>query len=80
MRTTVRLDPDLMEAAKKFALESGTTLTAVIEDALRQALARRGPPVRREVVHLRTIGGRGVQPGIDLATSPASRASAGVIR
>lgn len=55
-----------MEAAKKFALESGTTLTAVIEDALRQALARRDRPAGREVVHLRTFSGRGIQPGIDL--------------
>ena len=55
-----------MEAAKKLALESDTTLTAVIEDALRQALARRAAAVRRQPVQLRTFGGKGVQPGVDL--------------
>jgi hypothetical protein len=71
MRTTVRLDQDLMEAAKKFALESGKTLTAVIEDALRQALARRDTAVRRQPVRLRTVGGKGVQPGVDLDDAAA---------
>jgi hypothetical protein len=43
MRTTVRLDDQLLRAAKKTAIETGRTLTAVIEDALRQALAKRQP-------------------------------------
>jgi hypothetical protein len=71
MRTTVRLDPELMEAAKRFALESGTTLTAVIEDALRQSLARQAAPVRRTAVRLRTCGGKGVQAGVDLDDTAA---------
>ena len=40
MRTTVRLPDDLMKAVKRHAAETGRTLTAVIEDALRAALAR----------------------------------------
>ena len=40
MRTTVRLDPYLMRAAKKLATDTHRTLTSVIEDALREVVAR----------------------------------------
>lgn len=40
MRTTVRLEPHLMRAAKKLATDTHRTLTAVIEDALREVIAR----------------------------------------
>jgi hypothetical protein len=69
MRTTIRLDPKLMEDAKRYALEAGTTLTALIEDALRQALVRRSRPASRQAVRLRTFRGRGLQPGVDLDDS-----------
>jgi predicted transcriptional regulator len=41
MRTTIRLDENLLAEAKRYAAESGRTLTTVIEDALRTSLARR---------------------------------------
>jgi hypothetical protein len=71
MRTTVRLDESLMKDAKKAAAESGRTLTAVIEDALRESLSRRrgGGPRRR--VRLPTFAGRGVLPGVDLDDTAA---------
>jgi hypothetical protein len=65
MRTTVRLDDDLLRRAKREALERGTTLTAVIEDALRRALAP-GAVVASEDVELPTFRGDGLQPGVDL--------------
>jgi len=40
MRTTLQIDDNLMVQAKKLAAETGRTLTALIEDALREALAR----------------------------------------
>ena len=40
MRTTVRLDSGLMRAAKRLATDTGRTFTALIEDALREAIAR----------------------------------------
>jgi hypothetical protein len=50
MRTTIRLDAALLAEAKKLAAETDQTLTAIIEDALRERLARRksrpAPPVR----------------------------------
>lgn len=40
MRTTLRLPDDLLKEAKKRAAERGTTLTALVEEALREALSR----------------------------------------
>ena len=72
MRTTIRLDDQLLREAKKRAAERGTTLTAVIEDSLRQALARREPSNRRRKFRFPTFnGGGGVQPGVDLDNSAA---------
>ncbi|MBE0625231.1 MAG: DUF2191 domain-containing protein [Burkholderiales bacterium] len=66
MRTTVRLDERLLAEAKEYAAESGQTLTAVLADALREALARRRAPGKRNPVRLRTVKGNGVRPGVDL--------------
>ena len=68
MRTTIRLDDDLLTRAKREALERGTTLTAVIEEALRRALA---PGVRATAddVALPSFRGDGLQPGVDLDDS-----------
>jgi plasmid stability protein len=67
MRTTVRLDDDLLAAAKQRAAETGRTLTAVIEDALRQALVR-GESHPSAIAPLPTV--RGVtRPGVDLDDS-----------
>lgn len=45
MRTTVRLDPQLLGEAKRMAAETGKTLTSIIEDALRESVqpSERGP-------------------------------------
>jgi hypothetical protein len=66
MRTTIRFDNRLLVQAKKLAAERGTTLTALLEDALRETLARRKPSRRRAKVRLTTFGGGGVQPHVDL--------------
>ena len=66
MRTTIRFDEQLIIQAKKLAAERGTTLTALLEDALRETLARRMPPQRRSKLRLTTFGQGGVQPHVDL--------------
>lgn len=71
MRTTVRLDERLLTEAKKHAAETGRTLTAVLEDALRETLARRSTHVNRKHVRLKTVKGDGVRPGVDLDDSAA---------
>jgi predicted transcriptional regulator len=71
MRTTVRLDEHLLSEAKKLAAGTGRTLTSVLEDALRDALARRSDNTKRKRVKLRTAGRGGLLPGIDLDDSAA---------
>ena len=66
MRTTIRLDDQLLVAAKKRAAEKGTTLTALIEDSLRESLARRRSVHRRKKFRMITFGRGGLQPGVDL--------------
>ena len=71
MRTTIRLHDRLLAEVKKFAAENGKTLTAVIEDALREVLARRKDRKRLPPVRLTTFAGHGLQPGVDLDDSAA---------
>jgi len=73
MRTTIRLDDELLREAKRRAAESGRTLGDVIEDALREALLRHRPDEPRSRVSLPTFGGggRGLMPGVDLDDSAA---------
>ena len=70
MRTTVRLDDALLAEAKTLASRTGRTLTAVIEDALRETLAR-SRRTARQCVDLPTFAGSGLQPGVDLDDSAA---------
>lgn len=71
-RTTIRLDDQLLKEAKRLAADSGTTLTAVIEESLRARLYRaRDRGVARSPVRLKTSGAGGLQPGIDLDDSAA---------
>jgi hypothetical protein len=69
MRTTVRLDDPLLSQAKQCAAASGKTLTAVLEEALREKLARRAGKPGRKPVRLRTCDGTGALPGVDLDDS-----------
>ena len=69
MRTTVRLDEHLLAEAKKRAAESGKTLAAVLEDALRASLARRSAHAKSRPVRLKTVKGGGVRAGVDLDDS-----------
>ena len=70
MRTTVRLDPALMAEVKRLAASTNRTLTAVIEDALREVVARRQRRSRRAVT-LTVFDGNGVRPGIDIDDTAA---------
>lgn len=70
MRTTIHLPDDLLAEVKKAALESGTTLTGMIEAALRERLARRESPAAMPV-ELTTFGGSGLRSGVDLDDSAA---------
>jgi hypothetical protein len=74
MRTTIRLDDQLLAEAKAIAARSGRTLTEVIEDALRESLARYGSGKdgrKPKPIALPTFKGKGLQPGVDLDSSAA---------
>jgi hypothetical protein len=64
MRTTIRLDDALLAEAKVLAARTGRTLTGLIEDSLRQALAR--PGVERGPVELPVVHGGRLLPGVNL--------------
>ncbi len=66
-RTTVRLPSALLDRARRKAAEEGRTLTALIEDGLRQVVADegRGDRPARRLPRISEAGG-GLMPGIDL--------------
>jgi hypothetical protein len=65
MRTIITLDDDLHRKAKAFAARAGTTLAALVEEALRVRLSR--PDSKRgKAVRLPTFRGDGLQPGVSL--------------
>jgi len=64
MRTTVNLDEQLLIAARLRAVEESVSLARVIENALRESLAK--PRAMRETIRLITVSGPGVKPGVDL--------------
>lgn len=71
MRTTIRIDEQLLKEAKLHAARQGKTLTKVIEEALRQSLAPKHNSQPRQTVRLPTFGGKGTLPGVDLDDSAA---------
>lgn len=66
VRTTIRIDDDLYRRAKATAARRGQTVGALIEDAIRVALAPPRTPAEA-VAELPVFGGSGVMPGVDLA-------------
>lgn len=71
MRTTVTIDDQLLRAAKRRAAESGKSLNAVVEDALRTALAPRPAATNPEARPLPVFRGGALLPGVDLDDSVA---------
>ena len=71
MRTTVKIDDRLLAEAKTQAAKSGRTLNAVIEDALRAALAQRQRGRDGRSSDLPTFRGSRLLPGVDLDDTAA---------
>jgi len=72
MRTTVRLDDALLQQARRAASARGQTLTSLIEQGLRLALARSSPAVQRPEVRLPVCkAGGGTLPGVDINSNSA---------
>ena len=67
MRTTVRLNDNILRTAKKVAVERHTTLTALIDAGLRYILnlsSRKSHTPK--VIKLKTVRGSGLKIGISL--------------
>ncbi|RMF22677.1 MAG: DUF2191 domain-containing protein [Deltaproteobacteria bacterium] len=70
MRTTLDIDDAVLREAKKTAAREGKTLTRVVEEALRDRVARPKRSGKRFRLRLLTKKGRRV-PGIDLSDRDA---------
>ena len=66
MRTTIRLNDELLRKAKIRATETDRTLAEVIEDALRKEIEETDTGIEPQQVRIPTAGARGVLPGVDL--------------
>lgn len=70
MRTTVRLDDELLEQAKRTAARRGETLTSLIDRGLRFVLAQQDESLTRKRVRLPlSKASGGTLPGVDLNDS-----------
>jgi hypothetical protein len=69
MRTTVTIADDLLAAAREHARSTGTTVSAVLEAALRRERAAPQHGDRPEVPVFRS--GTGLCPGVDVTSNAA---------
>jgi hypothetical protein len=69
MRTTIRINDDLLKRAKKRAAEEGRTLTSLVEDGLMLVLSRTKASRRKRVPLPVSKATGGVRPGVDLNRS-----------
>jgi plasmid stability protein len=70
MRTTIRIDDDLYREVKTRAAQSGRTVAAVLEDAVRRGLTPSKQPARGRYT-VRPTGGGGLRTGVDLSSNAA---------
>lgn len=69
MRTTIRINDDLLKRAKKHAVEQGRTLTSLVEDGLVLVLAKAKTGRRKRIELPVSKAKGGVLPGVDLNRS-----------
>jgi hypothetical protein len=69
VRTTVRIDGQLLADAKELAVRTNRSVSAVIETALRHYLSSQGKTGERGQVRLKTFGSNGLRPGVNLDNS-----------
>ncbi|MEE8591586.1 MAG: ribbon-helix-helix domain-containing protein [Spirochaetia bacterium] len=66
MRTTIRINDELLRRVKIRAAETDRTLAEVIEAALRKEIDQTDTGTEPQQVSIPTAGTGGVQPGVDL--------------
>ena len=67
MKTTIDIADSVLEAAKTTAAREGTTLRALVEEGLRTVLGKRKAKVPRFKLRDGSVGGNGLQPGVDFS-------------
>ncbi len=73
MKTTVEISDPLMREARAAAVREGRTLRSLLEEGLREVLAghrKKGRTLLRDT----SVGGNGLQPGVDLQNAEQIRA------
>ena len=68
MRTTIQIDDHTFAELKEIATDTDKTLSAVIQDCLRESLCRR-QAMDRPAIDLPLYHGTGVRPSVDLNDS-----------
>ena len=72
MRTTLNIDEELLAAYKRLAARTHSSLSHVIQDALREALTLRQGREARPPIRLSALSqGGGLVPGVDLSNHAA---------
>ena len=70
MRTTLDLNDEIMRAVKRYAAETGRTVSSLVESALRELLAQVARKDRPYKLRWLVVRG-GAQPGVDLTDRDA---------
>jgi hypothetical protein len=70
-RITLTIDAGVLSEFKRLSAETHRTLDSVVEDALRDYLARLRDAAATKPVDFPVVGGRGLAPGVDLASNAA---------
>lgn len=71
MRTTIDFDEDVLSRLKQHAAKTGRSMSSLVEDAVREMLARGARRAAGGRIKLPTFKGDGVRPGVDLWDSAA---------
>ncbi len=72
MRTTIRLNEELLAEAKQYAAKNRRTLTSVIEDSLRLMLSK-AQSTQQAYIEPIVDDGNGLQAGVDLSNNAGLR-------
>lgn len=67
MRTTIRLPQDLYDQVRETALRERRSVTSLIEESLRAALASRRGTLTDDSFHVRTVRTGALRPGVELS-------------